>query len=117
MTAGWGLGSTRLDGRPTRLVAEGSVSTTRPSCTSSATNAPIVERLRPVSAVSSARDGSPRRWTSSSTVERFRRRTESTVSPRAATEPPYLPCAPPQYEQAQHFRYFVALDSNSPACV
>ncbi len=36
-------------GRPTWLVWSGSVSTTRPSCTSSATSAAIVDRLRPVS--------------------------------------------------------------------
>src|SRR5690606_34561465 len=85
MIAGRGSGTTRREGRPTRLVAPGSASCTRPSSTSSATSAPMVDRLRPVSAVRSAREGVPPRCTSSSTVERFRRRTESTVSPRAAT--------------------------------
>ncbi len=52
-------GVTRGDGRPTRLVASGSPSTTSSSTSSSATSAATVERLRPVIAVIAAREAGP----------------------------------------------------------
>ena len=86
-----GCGHTSGDGRPTELVASGLRSITNSPLTSSATSAATVERLSPVAIVRAARETDRRRWTSSSTMARFSRRTLLRLLPRIVIMPPLCP--------------------------
>ena len=70
-------GPTTCDGRPARSPPLGTDSSTKPSAVRSATSAPIVDRLSPSRAVSSARVSGPSRWIWARMTARLCRRMSS----------------------------------------